>query len=48
MIDDTHLMKFYIDLTPRQRQVLQLVCKGLRNRDIAQRLNITSASWRNT
>jgi DNA-binding NarL/FixJ family response regulator len=43
MIEDTQLLKFYIDLTPRQRKVVQLVSVGLRNRQIAGRLNIASS-----
>ncbi len=41
MLEDTRLLKFYIDLTPRQREVLQLVSKGLKNQEIAARLSIT-------
>ncbi|HMN11395.1 MAG TPA: helix-turn-helix transcriptional regulator [Bellilinea sp.] len=41
-MDDKHLFKFYASLTARQQQVLQLVCEGLTNKEIAYRLGITS------
>jgi len=31
-------------LTPRQQQVLKLICRGLSNRDIASRLNLTEGT----
>lgn len=41
MEDITGLLKFYIGLTPRQREVLQLVSMGLTNQEIARRLCVT-------
>ncbi len=41
MIEDTELLRFYINLTLRKREVLQLVTDGLRNRQIAERLSIS-------
>jgi DNA-binding NarL/FixJ family response regulator len=40
-MDDKYLVKFYVRLTRRQQQVLQLVSEGLKNRQIAQRLHIS-------
>lgn len=34
-------MKLYRPLSPRQTEVLELVCAGLRNREIAERLTIS-------
>lgn len=39
-MNDQHLLKFVIDLTPRQREVLRWVCEGLTNAEIARRLYI--------
>jgi len=38
--EDNHLLRFYIELTPRQRDVLALVSLGLTNRQVAERLHI--------
>ncbi len=38
MEDDTRLLRFYVGLTPRQREVLQLVSMGMSNREAAARL----------
>lgn len=40
MIQDERLTRFYICLTPRQRQILQLASKGMTNAEIAQQLYI--------
>jgi DNA-binding CsgD family transcriptional regulator len=41
MLPDTQLKQFYkFRLTPRQRQVVQLVSEGLANAEIARRLYI--------
>lgn len=39
-MDDKLLTRFYANLTNRQQQVLQLVCDGLTNKEIAQQLSI--------
>jgi hypothetical protein len=39
-MNDKHLFKFYAGLTSRQHQVLELVCQGLTNKEIAYRLDI--------
>ena len=40
MVEDKRLVKFYIGLTRRQREVLQLVSTGLSNQETADRLYI--------
>ncbi|MBZ0294531.1 MAG: helix-turn-helix transcriptional regulator [Anaerolineae bacterium] len=40
MVDDQNLLKFYVGLTTRQREVLQLVSLGLTNQETANRLCI--------
>jgi|GEM_PF-3314329 len=37
-MDEQHLLRFLISLTPRQREVLQALCEGLQNDEIAERL----------
>ena len=32
------------DLTPREREIAELACRGFRNEDIAQKLKITSGT----
>ena len=39
-MDEKHLLKFYTYLTPRQREVLQLVSAGYSNREAAAQLYI--------
>jgi DNA-directed RNA polymerase specialized sigma24 family protein len=39
-MDDKRLLQTYVRLTPRQREVLQLVCTGLSNQEIGTRLYI--------
>lgn len=41
MPSDSRLLQLYIRLTPRQREVLQLVSEGLSNQAVAERLYIT-------
>lgn len=43
MIEDAQLVRFYITLTPRQREVLQLVSLGLTNATVAARLHIRAS-----
>lgn len=43
MVDEKQLVKLYVALTPRQREVLQLVSSGLTNQEIGQRLYIASS-----
>lgn len=40
MIDDDQLLKLYVELTPRQREVLQLVSTGFTNFETSRRLHI--------
>ncbi len=40
---DTQLLRFYLDLTPRQRDVVRLVSRGLSNQDVADQLYIASS-----
>jgi DNA-binding NarL/FixJ family response regulator len=40
MPDDNQLLRLYIRLTPRQREVLQLVSQGLSNQQVGERLCI--------
>ncbi|MBK9750819.1 MAG: hypothetical protein IPO91_29210 [Chloroflexi bacterium] len=42
-MDDIHLLKFYLKLRHRQREVLELVCAGLSNDEIGAGLYITSS-----
>jgi DNA-binding NarL/FixJ family response regulator len=44
MTEDAKLLRFYIDLTSRERDVLQLVTKGLTNREVADQLSIAASS----
>ncbi len=41
-MDEQQLLRFLINLTPRQREVLSRVCHGLMNGEIAQELYIES------
>ncbi|AJP59542.1 DNA-binding response regulator [Pandoraea vervacti] len=41
VLDDMALMQRLASITPRQREVLRLVCDGLRNGEIATRLGMT-------
>ena len=43
MIEDKQLLQFYVNLTPRQREVLQLVSEGCSNQEVAERLCIASS-----
>ena len=43
MIEDKQLVQFYVNLTSRQRQVLQLVSEGYTNQDIADRLYVAAS-----
>lgn len=40
MISDHQLLKLYVELTPRQREVLQLVSTGFTNFEASRRLHI--------
>ena len=40
MAPDTEELKI-ASLTPREREVIDLICQGLRNKEIGQRLNIS-------
>ena len=40
MTDMGRLLQFYVGLTPRQRDVLRLVSKGLSNQQVAEQLYI--------
>lgn len=40
MVDDRRVLQLYVRLTPRQREVLQLVSKGLSNQEAADWLCI--------
>ena len=40
MLNDQQLLKLYISLTPRQRDVLQLVSQGLTNQETGKQLFI--------
>lgn len=42
MYDERRLLQFYVGLTPRQREVLQLVSEGLSNQEAADRLCIAA------
>lgn len=42
MIDDQKLLKFYIHLTGRKKEVVELVSRGYSNEQIASRLCVTS------
>ncbi len=42
-MDDISLIRFYASLSNRQQQVLQLVCQGLTNKEIAFQLHIASS-----
>lgn len=41
MLDDSQLIRFFIRFTPRQRQVIHLVCEGMTNRRIGNWLYIS-------
>lgn len=40
MVDDRQLLKLYVKLTPRQREVLQLVSTGFSNHEAGRRLHV--------
>jgi len=42
-LDESQLTRFYVRLTPRQRQIVHLVSEGLNNQEVARRLYIASS-----